>query len=84
VVPANGRTELGWLDARDELGLFEIAWSAPGLAGSNHYVTGPRPFELHKLIGNYRKILGDQPVDEQIVSNGAAKRQGAQSIQRRK
>jgi hypothetical protein len=70
-VPANGRIELGEVEERREFTVFDIAWSAEQATGSNHYLAGPRPFNLKALIALYRRILGDQPVDEQIASLGA-------------
>ena len=74
LVPANGRVDLGEIDERGEFTVFDIAWSGEHATGSNHYLGGPRPFDLKALIALYRRILGDQPVDEQIASLGAAKR----------
>jgi beta-mannosidase len=74
VVPANGRIEIGEVDERRDFTVFDIAWSGDHANGSNHYLAGPRPFDLKVLIALYRRILGDQPVDEQIASLGEASR----------
>ena len=68
VIPANGRLTLGQLPACSETTLYEIAWHGPGVSGENHYMAGPRPFDLNKMIGVYRRLLGDAPVDAQIAS----------------
>ncbi len=73
VVPANGRLELGQLPACSHGTLYEIAWSGARVQGANHYLAGPRPFDLKHMIGAYRHLLGDAPVDEQNASTAMSK-----------
>lgn len=74
VVPANGRIVLGEIEESREFAVFDLAWSGEGVTGTNHYLAGPRPFDLKRLVALYRDMLGDQIVDEQTRSIGATAR----------
>jgi beta-mannosidase len=45
-VPANDRRDLGAVPASGTAAWYEIEWTANGTAGRNHYLAGPRPFDL--------------------------------------
>lgn len=68
VIPANGRSEVGALEASRSFSVFELAWHGPSASGKNHYLAGPRPFDPNRLVQLYRRMLGDGPIDEQIAS----------------
>jgi len=68
VIPANGRSEVGALEASRSFSVFELAWHGPSASGKNHYLAGPRPFDPNRLVQLYRRMLGDGPIDVQIAS----------------
>jgi beta-mannosidase len=70
-VPANGRVLLGMLPAHQSFALLDITWVGSRIEGHNHYVGGPRPFDLKRLVSAYRGILGDETLDRQVRSTTA-------------
>lgn len=54
-VAANGRQTVGFVPSASQPSLWLIDWTVEGGAtGRNHYLAGPRPFDL----GDYRRWLG--------------------------
>jgi len=67
-IPANGRAELGFLEEPRSFSAFELKWRGPSASGENHYLAGPRPFDCSRLVQLYRRMLGDEPINEQIAT----------------
>ena len=47
-VPANGRSEVGEIPASPVCTLYLLNWRTDSLTGHNHYLAGPRPFNLEQ------------------------------------
>ncbi len=45
-VPANGRIEVGKIPASPVCALYLLEWRSDSSTGQNHYLAGPRPFNL--------------------------------------
>ncbi len=46
IIPANGRLSLGRVSASSAAAFYEIEWNCGGQRFCNHYLAGPRPFDL--------------------------------------
>ena len=53
-VPANGRLRLGSVPAADSPAFYTIRWTWKGQSFRNHYLAGPRPFNLAQCRAWYR------------------------------
>ena len=47
-VPANGRTEVGEIPVSPVCALYLLNWKTSASTGRNHYLAGPRPFNLEQ------------------------------------
>jgi len=47
-VPANGRAEVGDVPVSSGADLYQLTWQGAGSSGRNHYLAGPRPFDLEQ------------------------------------
>jgi hypothetical protein len=47
-VPANGRAQVGEIPASSVCALYLLNWQTNGSTGHNHYLAGPRPFNLEQ------------------------------------
>jgi len=45
-VPANGRSEVGAIPSAEQAAVWLLEWTANGETYRNHYLAGPRPFNL--------------------------------------
>ena len=53
-VPANDRRPLGAVPTSEAAAWYGIEWTANGTTGRNHYLSGPRPFDLKACRGWYQ------------------------------
>jgi hypothetical protein len=47
-VPANGRAEVGDVPVSSSADLYQLTWRDADSVGRNHYLAGPRPFDLEQ------------------------------------
>jgi hypothetical protein len=68
VLAANARVELGMIAASRTFRLVEIYWSGD-VTGRNHYLGGPRPFDLDRTADAYRTLLGADVVANATIAS---------------
>ena len=54
-IDPNGREILGQVPVSTTRDFRQIDWTHDGSAGRNHYLAGPRPFDLNAIRSWYRK-----------------------------
>ena len=54
-LPANGSVNLGRVPAATEPAFYEISWQGE-VSGENHYLAGPRPFDVATCRDGYAAI----------------------------